>query len=72
VAVALWIVATSRATNMDNKEVFKNPLPVWGIIGCAFLSGVKFPRRGGQEAENMRKKSRHVHDNETESESLRP
>jgi hypothetical protein len=32
---------------------------------------LKFPRQGGQGAENLRKKSRHVHENETDSENLR-
>lgn len=32
---------------------------------------LKFPRQGGQGAENMRKKSRHVHENRTEPQDLR-
>jgi len=33
---------------------------------------LKFPQDGGQGAENLRKKTRHVHENQTEPEELRP
>lgn len=33
---------------------------------------VKFPRNGGQGAENLRKKNRHVHENKTDPKDLRP
>jgi hypothetical protein len=33
---------------------------------------MKFPRGGGQGAENLRKKNRHVHENQTEPKDLRP
>ncbi len=33
---------------------------------------LKFPRQGGQGAENMRKKSRHVHENRIEPQDPRP
>ena len=33
---------------------------------------LKFPRNGGQGAENLRKKNRHVHENKTDPKDLRP
>ena len=46
-------------------SAFKSGKNNWA---CAEL---KFPRNGGQGAENLRKKSRHVHDKQTETKGLR-
>ena len=42
------------------------------LRGATAAVAVKFPRDGGQGAENLRKQNRHVHENQTEPKELRP
>ena len=53
--------AVDVAWKADKEQPF--PLMIFEVV--------KFPRQGGQGAENLRKKSRHVHENRTEPQDLR-
>jgi hypothetical protein len=48
-------------------------LVIWCSQEARRLKALKFPRNGGQGAENLRKKSRYVHEckNKTELQDLR-
>ena len=58
----------------EKEMSFEAPLPNAFQQALKILqlrTGLKFPRKGGQGAENLRKKNRHVHESETETNPAR-